>query len=104
MHYVIDIDGTICSPKPEGGSYENVTPYIHRIQQINELYDAGHKITYWTARGMATGVDYTQLTQSQLAAWGCKYDELKMRKPSYDVWVDDKAFNSEDFFTDDLDE
>lgn len=98
MHYMIDIDGTICGPKDPVTGYSGVKPYKERIAKINALYDAGHQITYWTARGMSTNVDYTELTLSQLAAWGCKYDELKMRKPSYDVWVDDKAFNSEDFF------
>ena len=54
MHYVIDIDGTICSPKSQTKEYSLAVPYTHRIRIINDLYDAGHTITYWTARGMAT--------------------------------------------------
>jgi hypothetical protein len=41
------------------------------------------------------------LTQEQLAKWGAKYHELDVgNKPHYDIWIDDKAFWSEDFFRD----
>jgi histidinol phosphatase-like enzyme len=97
VKYVIDIDGTICSPKGIGGYAESI-PFKSRIARINELYDAGNYIVYWTARGMDSGVDYTELTHKQLAEWGAKFDELKMHKPSYDIWIDDKAFNADDWF------
>ena len=94
--YMVDIDNTICIS--EGSDYANSKPMTDRIQKINELYDEGHRIIYWTARGGNSGKDWTDKTHSQLAAWGCKYDEIRMGKPPYDVWVDDKAINSEDFF------
>lgn len=97
MIYMIDIDGTICS-KITTGDYKDAVPYFDRIEKINQLYDEGHNIIYWTARGGSTGIDWTDVTHSQLAAWGCKYDEIRMKKPSYDVWIDDKAFNAEEFF------
>lgn len=94
--YIIDIDNTICIT--EGSDYNNSKPMFDRIAKINDLYDQGHTVIYWTARGGSTGLDWTDKTHSQLAAWGCRYDEIRMNKPSYDVWVDDKAFNSEDYF------
>ena len=37
--------------------------------------------------------------EKQLKAWGCKYHELSVgKKEHYDIWVDDKAHNSEVFF------
>lgn len=96
MIYIVDIDNTIChSPTND---YTKSTPYPDRIEKINELYDKGHYVIYWTARGGNTGIDWSEFTSNQLYNWGCVYHELRMKKPSYDVWIDDKAFNSEDFF------
>jgi prolyl oligopeptidase PreP (S9A serine peptidase family) len=94
--YMVDIDNTICISK--GSDYANSEPITNRIKQVNELYDAGHKIIYWTARGGNSGIDWTDTTHNQLAAWGCKYNEIRMGKPVYDIWIDDKAINSDDFF------
>lgn len=100
MIYIVDIDDTICrTPKIDGIHwYELSTPILCRIARINKLFDEGNTIIYWTARGGSTGADWTDLTEQQLKQWGCKYTELRMRKPSYDYWIDDKAFNSEDYF------
>lgn len=95
MKYIVDIDGTICR---SGSDYRLSSPYPERIEKINQLYDDGHHITYWTARGGNTGKDWSDLTKRQLDKWGCKYHELRMKKPVYDVWIDDKAVWSEEFF------
>lgn len=102
MIYFIDIDGTICfTPRVDGVHlYDSCKPYPSRIKTINRKFDEGHTIIYWTARGMSTGTDWSELTKKQLDDWGCKYTELRMNKPSYDVWVDDKSFNAGDFFND----
>jgi mannose-6-phosphate isomerase-like protein (cupin superfamily) len=94
MIIYMDIDNTICNtdqtlPAPQ--KYERATPIQTRIDKVNALYDQGHNITYWTSRGNTTGADYLALTARQLAAWGCKYHTLKMGKPSFDLFVDDKA-------------
>lgn len=94
--YIVDIDNTIC--KTEGNDYNNSVPMFDRIRKINDLFDQGNKIIYWTARGTSSGIDWTEKTHSQLIAWGCKYHQINLGKPSYDIWIDDKAFNSEDFF------
>lgn len=90
MKYIVDIDETICTKQQEE-HYRESRPIESRIEKINQLYDEGHEIVYWTARGMATKIDYTALTKQQLKEWNCKYTELKMNKPQYDVWIDDKA-------------
>lgn len=97
MKFMIDIDGTICTTT--NGEYEKAKPYIERIEFLNRLYDEGHVIHYWTARGSGSGKDWRELTLAQLYHWGCKFHSWNVGKPSYDVWVDDKAFNPDDFFT-----
>ena len=87
--YIVDIDGTIC--ETVDGDYENSRPLADRIAQINALYDEGHTIVYWTARGAVSGKNCSALTYRQLVSWGCRFHELRMGKPAYDVWVDDKA-------------
>lgn len=96
MKYIVDIDHTICLNSDS--DYANSIPLLDRIQKINDLYDQGHVIVYWTARGGNSGLDWSELTKSQLLSWGCRYHELKMHKPVYDIWIDDRAINSEDFF------
>jgi len=34
----------------------------------------------------------------QLKEWGCKFHELKMGKPAYDLFIDDKNINCETYF------
>lgn len=94
--YIVDIDNTICISN--NSDYANSKPIFERIAKINKLYDEGHTIIYWTARGGNSGIDWTDKTHSQLAAWGCKYNEIRMNKPVYDLWIDDKAINSEEYF------
>lgn len=95
MKYIVDIDGTICTNT--FGKYENATPFLKRIEYFNSLYDDGHEIHYWTARGSNSGIDWKDLTEHQLKMWAVKYTSLSLGKPSYDVWIDDKAFNSEEY-------
>ena len=102
MKYIIDIDGTICKEvlNDDGSKdYSKQIPQYDRIQKINKLYDEGNEIKYWTARGAVSGLDWGELTKNQLKDWGCKYHKLSVGdKPHYDLWIDDKAINSEEFF------
>ncbi len=100
MIYIVDIDNTICLTRKVDGKwdYPSSVPFQDRIDKINDLYDKGNTIIYWTARGSGSGLDWNELTKQQLDQWGCKYHEVKLGKPSYDVWIDDKAFNDEHFF------
>lgn len=100
MIYMVDIDQTIClTPFMDGKHhYELSVPFRHRIEEINKLYDQGHTIKYWTARGSGSGIDWIELTTKQLNDWDCKFHEIRVGKPSYDIWIDDKAISDKDFF------
>jgi hypothetical protein len=102
MIYMVDIDQTICkTPYTDGQHrYGLATPFKHRIEKINKLYDQGNTIIYWTARGSGSGIDWTELTTKQLNEWGCKFHEVRLGKPSYDIWIDDKAIGDGFFFYD----
>lgn len=41
---------------------------------------------------------FYDFTDRQLRLWGCKFHQLILGKPSYDVIVDDKAQSDIDFF------
>ena len=103
MIYYVDIDETICKYK-EKREYNLATPIDSNIKKINKLYDEGHTIVYWTARGSVTGIDWTELTLQQLNDWGAKYTQVKLGKPHYDMFICDKAVNSDRFFQEAKDE
>ena len=96
MNIFVDIDNTITITK--GMDYENSIPIFDRINIINKLYDEGNIITYWTGRGTISGVNYYSLTKNQLEKWGAKHHNLLLGKPAYDIFIDDKSFNSEKYF------
>jgi dTDP-glucose 4,6-dehydratase len=97
MIIYVDIDNTIT--QTEGTDYENAHPLSDRIRRVNELYNQGHRIVYWTARGTRSGIDFGELTRHQLVRWGARFHELKMGKPVYDLFIDDKNIHSEAYFT-----
>jgi len=97
MIYYVDIDETICEKSPNN-NYNDAVPIAENIEKINSLFDQGHTIVYWTARGTGSGIDWSSVTKSQFKLWGVKYHSLNFGKPVYDYWVDDKAINSKDFF------
>ena len=99
MKYMVDIDGTICYNS--NSEYEFSEPDVQRIQHFNKLYNEGNEIHYWTARGSVSGIDHSELTKNQLKDWGCKFTSLRVGdKPHYDIWIDDKAIWSEEYFRD----
>ena len=105
MRYCVDIDGTICSPTI-GREYEKAQPWKERIDKLNKLYDEGHEIIYFTARGMGRYggrsdkaiESFYAITESQLDRWGCKYHQLILGKPSGDYYIDDKGVDANEFF------
>ena len=96
----VDIDETICSYEGVKREYSNASPILDNIQKINQLFEEGHKIIYWTARGSTTGIDWSELTIEQLQRWGAKHNEVMFGKPYYDLFIDDKAINTLTFFKD----
>lgn len=90
MKYVIDIDGTICTQEK---NYADAMPLLNRIEKINKLYDEGHTIVYFTARGTETGIDWREITERQFKMWGVKYHDLIFGKPAADYYLDDRMLN-----------
>lgn len=97
MNLYIDIDGTICKKNPNE-TYDACLPIEERIQKVNKLFDEGNHITYWTARGSSSGLNFEELTKTQLQTWGCKYHSLLFGKPSYDLYIDDKSQNVDSYW------
>lgn len=92
---LVDIDETICFYS-DIRKYNLSEPNYDNIAKINNLYDEGWKVIYWTARGSKSKVDYREHTLDQLELWGCKFHELVTGtspnpKPHFDLLIDDKA-------------
>lgn len=88
--YCIDVDGTICT---EGVEYEKVLPIEKTIKKINELYDRGHTIILYSARGAYSGYDWSPLTEKMLKSWGVKYHQFMLGKPFAHWYIDNKAIH-----------
>ena len=97
----VDIDETICrheeSDPSKARDYNRAIPIVENIEKVNAMYDNGDTVVYWTARGAKTGFDWSGLTSQQLQAWGCKYHELRLDKPYFDLFIDDKVLNTKDW-------
>ncbi len=90
--YVFDLDGVICS---EEKTFERTLakPNKDLIDKINNLFSHGNIIIIYTARSWA---EY-RATKKWLYENNVYYDELIMGKPVYDIWVDDRSINPEEF-------
>ncbi len=92
--FVFDIDGVIASVVPDK-DYARARPIEENIRTVNELHARGNRIVLFTARGSATGIDWTAVTSGQLASWGVRFDELRFGKPAADYYVDDRMIGLE---------
>ncbi len=90
--FVVDIDGVIAALTLDN-DYSVATPLQHTIEIVNSLYDQGHRIILFTARGYATGIDWNEITAAQMKEWGVKYHELRFGKPAADFYVDDRLIS-----------
>ena len=103
-----DIDGTLCKliSKNSNGinKYKHAKPDYKNIKHVNLLFEEGHYIKIYTARGMTTfnknlqkiKNKYLKLTIKQLKDWNVNYNELIFGKESYDYLIDDKVINVSD--------
>ena len=91
MNIYVDVDNTIT--ETIGTNYQDAKPLYNKIAIINDLYDKGHTITYWTARGSVSGINFYDLTKAQLNDWGAKHHNFMVGKPPYDILIDDKTIN-----------
>ena len=103
MIYYIDINITTImqrNSKQSKGKYisNELADFLNldRYCQINSLYDEGNTIVYWTSRGSRKQINWYDLTKSQLDSWGVKYHEIRVDKPYYDLFIDDKTLRIEE--------
>lgn len=97
LTYIFDLDNTLCIT--QGNDYEHSEPLYDRIEIVNQLYFEGHHIIIDTGRGLESGIDWQEYTENQLRLWGVRYHELRVaKKLKYHYYVDDRAFNAEEFF------
>ena len=95
----LDLDNVICFTNKER-NYKKSKPNLKAIKTINLLYQRGHTIKIFTARGMEkfkgkqslVKKKYFNFTKKQLYKWGVNYHELILGKPSYDIFIDDKSY------------
>jgi ribonucleotide monophosphatase NagD (HAD superfamily) len=90
--FCFDIDGVIMSLTP-GNDYTKARPIVETINLINTLFDQGHYIILFTARGYVTKIDWEELTLKQLQSAGVCFHELKFGKPAADYYIDDKMID-----------
>ena len=64
MNIYVDIDETICFYKGKR-NYNLAKPSLENIKKINILFEEGNEITYWTARGTVTKIDWFDTTKKQ---------------------------------------
>ena len=95
MRYCFDIDGTICTTDCH---YKDAKPYQEVINWINKKYDEGHHIQFFSSRGTMSGTNWLQFTLEQLDGWGVKYHGVKLGKPHYDIFIDDRSINNEAWY------
>ena len=93
LNIFVDIDETICTKSPNN-DYSKALPLKENIKRINQLYNSGHMITYWSARGTGTGINWRDVTIKQFENWGVKYHHLSLgEKPIFDLLIDDRVLN-----------
>lgn len=76
---MIDIDGVLCdhvdNEHPE--RMATVEPYPEAVCQINEWYDEGHRICFFTARTE----EHSDVTEAWLDRHGVRYHQVIYNKP-----------------------
>jgi uncharacterized HAD superfamily protein len=78
-NYLIDIDGTVTDdvPNEEPERMKYVLPYPEAREILNQWFDEGHIITFFTSRTE----EHRQITEEWLDKHGFKYHGLLMNKP-----------------------
>jgi capsule biosynthesis phosphatase len=93
-----DIDNVICKTNSLN-QYNKSIPIKKNINLINQIYKKGFKVVLYTARfmgrcnGNLTEVKKKNnlLTIRQLKKWKVNYHKIYFGKPSFDLFIDDKA-------------
>lgn len=93
MIIAVDIDGVLCTDLHE--KFRDAKKIQENVDILNWLYDQGHHIMIYTARGRKEkDKDAKKDSIKQLDEWGVKYNEFRIDKPFFDIVVEDKSFQS----------
>jgi uncharacterized HAD superfamily protein len=88
MNILIDIDGTVSEDIPNAEDYRfaNAQVLDNAVESVNKLYDAGHNITFFTARL----TKHREVTEQWLKKHKFKYHALLTDKPRGGryIWID----------------
>lgn len=78
-NFLIDIDGTVTEdvPNEQPDRMKDAEPYPDALEKVNQWYDDGHIITFFTSRTE----DQREVTEEWLERHGFKYHHLLMGKP-----------------------
>ncbi len=78
-NFLIDIDGTVTDDIPNEEPERMVTcePYADALAKINEWYDQGHIIYFFSSRTEVL----RDITETWLKKWGFRYHGLLLGKP-----------------------
>ncbi len=93
-NFLIDIDGTVCEdvPNEEPDRMSIVIPFEGAVDYINQLFDEGHVVTFFTSRTP----NLSTITEEWLNRWGFKYHSVLYGKPrggNYH-WIDNHIVKS----------
>lgn len=102
-NFLVDIDGTVGEdiPNEEPERMEDAAVYPDALAKVNQWYDEGHIITFFTSRTEA----HREVTERWLKKSGFKYHAMLMGKPrggNYH-WIDNHIVRATRFtgkFTD----
>ena len=83
----VDIDGVLTLETK--GAYSKRTPNRHNIARLSKLKEQGYKIVLWSSRFKRD----KKVTLEWLKKYEVPFDELRLGKPRYVAWIDDKAVN-----------
>lgn len=110
--FVVDIDDTFCkSPRKADGNFDYSKGYPIQcvIDKINQLYNQGHQIILYTARGMRTfngniekiEAKHRPLLTTWLEEHKVLYHKLIFGKPWYKdyFFIDDRGITINQFIT-----
>jgi len=78
-NYLIDIDGTVTEdvPNEQPERMSIVEPFEGSVEMINNWYEEGHVITFFTSRTD----EHELVTKQWLEKWNFKYHNIIFNKP-----------------------